>query len=93
MSDILDFLAGRLARLIGTPPSSAKGLLRLAIHDRFPGSQNEALILSIADYKIVFSINVKDRLARVHFRDVDKVIDEMSKILDDMMSVITMTRV
>jgi hypothetical protein len=93
MTDFLDYLAVKLARLIGTPSSSAKGLLRLAIHDRFPDKQDDDSGLDISEYKSIIATNVKARLLRVHYRDVDKVIDEMSKVLEDTTSMITMTRI
>jgi hypothetical protein len=93
MPDILDYLAGKLARLLGTPSSSAKGLLRLAIHDRFPDRHEDISGLDVSEYKSIIATNVKDRLLRVHYRDVEMVINEMTRLLDDMTSVITMTRV
>jgi hypothetical protein len=92
VADILDYLATQLGGLIGTPASSAKGLLRLSIKDAFPQKENTN-DMRLADFHLVFETSLKARLERVKFRNIDDILEKLGAALNDNQSLITMMRV
>jgi hypothetical protein len=89
MADILDYLSNLLGELISTPAHSAKGLLRLSIKDAFP-DKDDAQVMRLSDYHVVFSTALKSRLERVKFKNIDDVISKLTTALTNNQSLLTM---
>lgn len=85
---IIDFFGDYLAEIIEKKPIACKGLIRLAVKDKFPGKTPEELEYS--DLKIVFNSTLKNRLENINTPNLSEVITQMNSYLIDNQSLLTM---
>jgi hypothetical protein len=90
--EIIKYLGDLLAEKLHIRPAAARGLVKLAINDKFspfkPINQ-----LKFNDYKEVIQNEVKNRLVMLGISDIDSVIDLLINSLIKNQSIITLSEV
>ncbi len=85
---ITNFFGEFLATLTEKKPMSCKGLIRLAVQDKFPGKTPEQI--SFNDLKDVFNTTLKERLDNVSTPNTEQISHDIISLLVRNQSLMTM---
>jgi len=88
MSNVTNFFGDHLAQLTKRKQMVCKGMIRLAVLDKFPGKIPEQLNLN--ELKEVFNTSLKERLSNVDTINIEKISDDLVSILVRNQSLLTM---
>ena len=88
MNNITNFFGEYLANLTERKPMVCKGMIRLAVLDKFPEKTPEQL--SYHELKDIFTTTLKQRLDNVSIANVDQISADIIRYLVKSQSLLTM---
>lgn len=90
--EIIKYLGDLLAQKLHISPAASRGLIKLAVKDRF-GPFKPLNQLSFNDYKDVIEEEVRNRLKLLEISHIDAIIDSLITSLVENQSIITLGEV
>ena len=88
MSNVTNFFGEYLATLTEKRPMACKGMIRLAVLDKFPGKTPEQI--NFNELKDVFSTTLKERLDNVSTPNTEQISKNIASYLVKNQSLLTM---
>ena len=88
MSNVTNFFGEFLASLTEKRPMACKGMIRLAVLDKFPGKTPEQI--NFNELKDVFSTTLKERLDNVSTPNTEQISKNIASYLVKNQSLLTM---
>lgn len=88
MNNVTNFFGEYLAKLTEKRPMACKGMIRLAVLDRFPGKTPEQI--NFNELKDVFNTSLKERLENVSTPNTEQISHDIAFFLVKNQSLLTM---
>ncbi|KKM97902.1 hypothetical protein LCGC14_1163380 [marine sediment metagenome] len=88
MNNVTNFFGEYLAKLTEKRPMACKGMIRLAVLDKFPGKTPEQI--NFNELKDVFNTSLKERLGNVSTPNTEQISHDIAFFLVKNQSLLTM---
>lgn len=88
MNNVTNFFGEYLAKLTEKRPMACKGMIRLAVLDRFPGKTPEQI--NFNELRDVFNTSLKERLENVSTPNTEQISHDIAFFLVKNQSLLTM---
>ena len=88
MNNVTNFFGECLAEMTERRSQACKGIIRLAVKDKFPGKAPEHLNLN--ELKDVFNTTLKERLTNVNTSNIEQISHDIISLLVRNQSLLTM---